>query len=395
MIKSVRIKNFKAIKDSGTIKLGWLTVFVGHNGTGKSSVIEALEFFKNHATRNVTEAVEPWYDFDHILWQGIERKPNLADPCFSSPMEIGLTGKEAKGSGVSAWSAETKFSKLAGNLGKYRAGAVVPQSEELTIARRLKRHRKIGGPMFQQYEDRTEALDIPPDASLFRVKPAPDLNKWLFLSLEPSRISAPQSRKHAPEAGLDRTGGNLAQYLRSFIEQDPDGYKAMIAALGYIIPYAVDVQPEETSDLINQMSFIRLVEDFENGGHVKLPGWVLSGGTLRILSILTALRHPQPPSVLFIEELENGLDPRALGFIVEEIRYAVESQQTQVIATTHSPYLLDKLLLSHVVTVDRIPGQPPVFSRAADHENLRAWSEKFAPGSLYTMGMFRNEGGRK
>lgn len=395
MIKSVRIRNFKAIKDSGTIKLGWLTVFVGYNGTGKSSIIEAMEFFKNYATRNVTDALESWYDFDHILWQGVARKPNGIDPFYSSPMAISVTGQEPKGSAVSSWSAETKFSKLAANIGRYRAGMVVPQSEELTLTRIMKRHRKFSGPMFQQYGERTEELDIPHDASLFRVKPAPDLDKWMFLSLEPTAISKPTARKHFSETSLDRNGSNLAYYLRSFIEQDPEGYNAMIDTLAYIIPYATDLQPEETSDLINQTSFIRLVEAFENGENVKLPGWVLSGGTLRILSILTALRHPQPPSVLFIEELENGLDPRALGLLVEEIRYAIESRKTQVIATTHSPYLLDKLLLSHIITVERQPGQAPVFDRPADHKTLRDWSDKFAPGSLYTMGMLRNKGGAK
>jgi len=45
-ISSLRVRNFKAIKDSGTIKLGPLTAFVGYNGTGKSSLIEAAELFQ-------------------------------------------------------------------------------------------------------------------------------------------------------------------------------------------------------------------------------------------------------------------------------------------------------------------------------------------------------------
>lgn len=393
MIKSIRIKHFKAVKDSGTIKLGPLTVFVGHNGTGKSSIIEALEFFKNYAARDLTSALEPWFEFDHVLWQGAERKPSLGEPFFTLPMEISLTGKESKKSGISTWSAETKFSKLSSKLGKYPAGMMVPQSEQLTLTKQLKRHRKFGGPMFQVYNDKTEALDIPADASLFKVKPAPDLNKWLFLNLDPLNIAAPRPSRQNFNTALERTGGNLSQYLTSFIEQDREGYDAMIEALGYILPYTVDVQPEVTRDLINQMSFIRLVETFKDGGHVKLPGWVLSGGTLRILTILTALRHPSPPSVLFIEELENGLDPRALGFLVDEIKYAIEAETTQVIATTHSPYFLDKLSIDHIVTVDRQRNQPPTFAKASDSKELRDWSERFAPGSLYTMGKFRGNGG--
>ena len=38
--QSFRLKNFKAVRDSGTIKFGPLTVFIGDNGSGKSSIIE-------------------------------------------------------------------------------------------------------------------------------------------------------------------------------------------------------------------------------------------------------------------------------------------------------------------------------------------------------------------
>ena len=37
------VKNFKAIRESGRLKLTPLTVLIGNNGSGKSSLIEALE----------------------------------------------------------------------------------------------------------------------------------------------------------------------------------------------------------------------------------------------------------------------------------------------------------------------------------------------------------------
>lgn len=36
-LRSIRIKNFKAIKDSGSIKLTPLTVFIGNNGRQENS----------------------------------------------------------------------------------------------------------------------------------------------------------------------------------------------------------------------------------------------------------------------------------------------------------------------------------------------------------------------
>jgi len=391
MIKSVRIKHFKAIKDSGTIKLGPLTVFVGHNGTGKSSIVEALEFFKTYATQGLDAAIEPWYDFDHILWQGAERKATPIAPFYTLPMEFILTGSEQNNPNIKSWSAKTKIGKLSANyaasMGDRKAGDLVTQTSALTALGKFTRYQSFGGVAYENKEK------IQPKTSkIFNRTPHPTWDTWMFLNLDPTHIGAPHPKKHSFDNGLDRTGGNLAQYLKTFIELDPDGFDAMIDSLRYILPYAAGIESEVTKDLINQLSFIRLVEEFEDGGHVKLPGWVMSGGTLRILSILAALRHPNPPSVLFIEELENGLDPRALGFLVEEIRDAISEGRTQVIATTHSPYLLDKLSLDHIITVDRESGCPPIFKKASDDPQLSDWSERFAPGSLYTMGMFREKG---
>jgi len=117
-----------------------------------------------------------------------------------------------------------------------------------------------------------------------------------------------------------------------------------------------------------------------------IPSWLLSTGTLRLIGILALLRHPEPPPLIVFEELEASLDPRSLSLIVDEMRNALEAGRTQIIATTHSPYLLDLLDLSHIVLVERAEGQPPTFVRP-DSKSLREWSKKFSPGQLYTAGL--------
>lgn len=42
-LRSFRLKHFKAVRDSGVIRFSPLTVFIGNNGSGKSSITEALE----------------------------------------------------------------------------------------------------------------------------------------------------------------------------------------------------------------------------------------------------------------------------------------------------------------------------------------------------------------
>ena len=46
-IDKVSIKNFRGFKEEVTVSLGDLTVFVGKNDIGKSSILEALDIFFN------------------------------------------------------------------------------------------------------------------------------------------------------------------------------------------------------------------------------------------------------------------------------------------------------------------------------------------------------------
>ena len=152
----------------------------------------------------------------------------------------------------------------------------------------------------------------------------------------------------------------------------------MLEAIRFVLPYAADLQPSLTSELERAFYLMLREEEYE------VPGWLLSTGTLRIVALLACLRHPKPPPLLVVEEIENGLDPRTLHLVVEELRATIATGKTQVILTTHSPYLLDLLDLSHIVVVERIDGQPK-FTRP-DETELAEWTQSFSPGRLYTMG---------
>ena len=74
MIKTIEIKNFKAI-EKAKIKLTPLTAFIGYNGTGKSSMLEALETFQAIISGGLDKAMQPWRLFEHVHYKG---KKNIA-----------------------------------------------------------------------------------------------------------------------------------------------------------------------------------------------------------------------------------------------------------------------------------------------------------------------------
>jgi len=158
----------------------------------------------------------------------------------------------------------------------------------------------------------------------------------------------------------------------------------IIDTIRYVLPYAADIRATVTTELQRSV-FVTLTEqDF------RVPGWLLSTGTLRLLAILAVLRHPNAPRLVFIEEVENGLDPRTLNLILDEIQRATESGRTQVVCTTHSPYFLDLLHLSQIILVERNADGEPTFTRP-DPVALETWKNRFAPGKLYTMGVLNRE----
>jgi ABC-type phosphate transport system ATPase subunit len=65
-IKSFRVKNFKAIQDSGTVELTPLTVFIGNNGSGKSSLIEGLETYQTIIKHDLDIAMNRWRGFEYV-----------------------------------------------------------------------------------------------------------------------------------------------------------------------------------------------------------------------------------------------------------------------------------------------------------------------------------------
>lgn len=393
ILKSFRLKNFKAVRDSGRIKFTPLTVLIGNNGSGKSSIVEGLEALQAIVVDGLDKAMQQWRGFEHIQHQGVQRSlvsPKDGRQHFSHPigfeMQCNLSGflysslteiNIGPGGNELFISKETAICKghwefvrdALGNQKKVPIDPSMPPSSPDTGKKLFRLRYRDGESML------TELFDF-------------FIPKWQFLTLIPQNMGYPlaQQRTGGP-IRLNKDGSNIAEYLLSLRKIDPIAFEGVIETLKYVLPYAKDIQPNLTSEL-ERTVYLQLAE-----GHFKVPGWLLSTGTLRILSLLALLRHPTPPPLIVIEEIENGLDPRTTHLIVEEIRQVVEAGKTQVIATTHSPYLLDLLHLSHVILVERIDGQP-IFTRPADQESLQEWSKKYGPGKLYTMDLLHHREGK-
>ena len=367
-LQSARVRNFKAIVDSKTVKLGALTAFIGNNGVGKSSLIEALETYQSIVRDGLDIAMQRWLGIEHVRHKGQEAKQRMGQAVNPISWELALGDSPRKVRRLTM----TVNNDPAANrmfIASERVSDLAGDFTERNLLDTLPPHgagRSI--------------LTVPVDFGMTLV--TNEVLAWQFLTLSPERMGLPVPQQRTKGAvRMANDGSNVADFLLDLRRQDANAFNGIVETMAFVLPYAKDIQPTLTSSEIERKAWLQLSEDT-----FKVPGWLLSTGTLRMLALLALLRHPNPPPLIVVEEIENGLDPRSIHLIVEEIRSAVLSGVTQVIVTTHSPYLLDLLTLEHLVVVERDMQGHPCFVRPSDHDNLRRWAQEFAPGKLYTMG---------
>ena len=377
-LNKVSLRHFKAVRQSGEIALTPLTVFIGNNGSGKSSLIEGLETYCDVVIGGIDQAFERWLGVENVWNKAVlhrQRGTKDRGDAYDNPMTFRLNGRWGRG-------AFTSLLEVAPEVGKNQSRI---EKEFLKLPTgRIYRRDHTG--RCESFNDKTleRARKVAKTESAAPQDWANQLRRWQFLRLSPDQMGQPTRTRNMGEFPmLERDGSNIGQYLHSLREASFDAYEDLLEALRFVVPYARDLQTSVT-DSIERRAYLEMTED-----EFKVPGWLLSSGTLRVVALLACLRHPTPPPLLVVEEIENGLDPRTLHLIVEEIRAAITAGTTQVILTTHSPYLLDLLDLSHIVVVEREDGQP-VFRRP-DVKQLADWAKSYSPGRLYTMGRLTKE----
>ncbi len=382
-IQSFRLHNFKSIRDSKAIKLNPLTVLIGNNGSGKSSVIEGLEFLQTVSVSGLDMALHQWHGYEHIRNKAGGLKPQLQGlrPHYTNPIRLELRGNVDQ---------ESYTATLAINKDPSKQTVFI-EEEQVTRGRNQHQNlrtfkRDANGETDIPLLEQTGQLRLQDDESIMTRALSGFIGRWQFLSVIPQLMGEPVARRQTEgSVRLARDGRNLAEYLLEFLHADSVGFNEFITVLQQILPYAQDLQPNVVESIIEPSALLQMSE-----GSFKVPGWLLSSGTMRIAVLLAVLRHPNPPPVLIVDEIENGLDPKTVALLIEELQRVVQSGRIQVIATTHSPYLLDLLSLDHIILVERVENEPQ-FIRPVDQEELQHWSERFSPGQLYTMGRIHSE----
>jgi predicted ATPase len=190
-------------------------------------------------------------------------------------------------------------------------------------------------------------------------------------------------------AELSANAGNLAAVLALRRQQTPEAMQRLEDDFRRIMPEFSGLEFHHAGEGRVELR-ARL-----SPGNEALPAEILSQGTLYLLAILTLAHAPQPPTLVCLEEADRGAHPRML----REVRDALyrlshprevgeERAPVQVIATTHSPYLLD-LFKDHPeeVVLAHKQGNLASFTRLSEHADVMELMKEAHLGDLWYSGV--------
>lgn len=113
-----------------------------------------------------------------------------------------------------------------------------------------------------------------------------------------------------------------------------------------------------------------LVIEYSNGARV--PSWLASDGTLRLLALTILAYLPNLEGTFLIEEPENGIHPRAIETVLQSLSSMYDSQ---VLLATHSPVALNMLGPEQILCFAKDAEGATDIVSGDRHPALRAWKE--------------------
>ena len=353
-ITELRLRNFGIFAELTLTDLPPFAVFIGPNGTGKSTLIDLFAFIQDALRENVRAAIDRRGGFDEVRTR--DRTGNIEiemvvstdhhhteDPAaFTYGLKLGLD------SGIPVIKQEflrIQSSTVQPNLFDFAPSTPEQQpanddeSTPLDFEQEIRDHEwkrgrlLLGSPMaLARTFRRTRAQH-----DFMHYQAASDLHDFLS-NVHLSDIQVSKARQ-AAAAGRDEHvsihGDNLPLVSKYLHDEHPDEFEQAVNALGKRVPEITNVNVEYTIDR-------RVALQFSNAGlSAPFSAASVSDGTLKMWAYLLMLYDPEPHPLMCIEEPENQLYHSLLGLLAEELWGYAKRSGGQVIVTTHSTDLLD------------------------------------------------------
>ena len=380
-IQSLKVRNFRALRDIEITELTPMTVLLGPNGSGKSTVLDVFAFLAECFESGLRYAWDrrgrsrelKTRDADGAVMMEIKYREQPKTPLITYHLE--MDDQDGAPTVTHEWlqwgrgERERPFRFLEYRNGEGQAtSGEAPDGEDKRIKAPLKSPDLLAVNALGQFQDHP------------RVAALRDfIMGWHVSHLSPD--SGCGKREAGPQEHLSTNGNNLANVIRHLSERHPERLDRIFQTLRRRVPCIERV----LTDAMPDGRLLLQIKDAPFGDPV--PGRFASDGTLRMLTYLVLLHDSEPWPFIGVGEPENFLHPRLLHELAEECDAAGE--RTQLLVATHSPFFLNALKPEQVRVLWRDGKGHTQARRAADLNGIPDFMEAGALlGDLWMEGYF-------
>jgi predicted ATPase len=339
MIKNLQIKNYKSLKDFD-LELGLRNVLVGPNMSGKSNLIDCFKFLTHICTRGLNDAFMTRGGFSEVVWKGEDDGPIsfrlVIDYGKSYEYEISIIGAP---SGLI--SIEREYLTV-------KNGNQIAPLIDLRHGRGKVMHPD-GTSAFVTEEPTHSALEFSvPGWEGMVVKNY--ISSWRYYRLLPALMKGVNAA--IVQNFLNENGDNFSSWFMTLQTSYPREFHQIKQVARDVFPGLEEIFTPPTQ---LATTFVTTQEK-----HLKRPItiWHMSDGEIVFLAWLSLIFAPFGATVYCIEELENHLHPKLLEILVEVLNQRQKElgpYAAQIIVTTHSPHLVDKVNLDDLIVIKKVP----------------------------------------
>ena len=197
------------------------------------------------------------------------------------------------------------------------------------------------------------------------------------LALNSAAMRRPTSPSVSRTFRMD--GSNLPLVVRDFRNYYERNFRDWLEHLRTVLP---DL---ETIDVVERPEdrHLYLAVRYSNLGQ-PVPSWLLSDGTLRLLALTLLAYLPHHQEVYLIEEVENGVHPRAIEAVFDSLSSVYDGQ---VLLATHSPLIVGLTKPEQILCFAKNPSGATSIVRGREHPQLKDWRGQVDLGTLYAAGV--------
>lgn len=397
IIEEIRIRNFKALQDVRLSNLPAVAVFVGRNGTGKTTLFRVFAFLKECLKSNVRVALQQeggLLGFKEVITRGcdpakdtisieIKFRLEIADRerLVTYHLEIGQeNGKPIVRREILRYKRGRYGSPFHFIDFENGSGTAVSNEEDFNKPDEdLDREKQtLGSP---------DTLAIKGLGQFDRFKAAKAfrqlIENWHISDIH---INAARGAKQPDEGEhVSSRGDNLPSVALRLYQDHPGIFDQVCKKMRERVP---GVQEIEAKQMDNGSLIIRYRDGAFEEPFLDLN---VSDGTIKMFAYLVMLHDPKPHKILCVEEPENQLYPELMVLLAEEFQ-SYADRGGQVFISTHSPEFLNAVTLESIFVLEKSEGVTQVWRALDDPLVFGQMKAGDHAGYLWDQGMFRGIG---